>query len=62
MHACFVDVNECLIDNGDCAQTCENMDGSYQCSCWNGYELTSDNYTCTGMKMAIIMCDVYLYS
>ena len=49
----FVDVNECLTDNGECEQRCDNIDGSYQCSCWNGFELTSDNNTCTGMKMAM---------
>ena len=43
------DIDECLTDNGGCTQTCDNTEGSYQCSCWNGYELTSDGHTCTGM-------------
>ena len=43
-----VDVDECLTDNGGCTQTCNNIDGSYQCSCWDGYQLDSDNHTCTG--------------
>ena len=25
-----------------------NDDGSYNCSCINGYELTDDNHTCIG--------------
>ena len=43
------DINECQTDNGGCTQTCDNTDGSYQCSCWDGYELTSDGYSCTGI-------------
>ena len=44
----ILDINECLTDNGGCTQTCDNTDGFYQCSCLNGYELTSDGYNCTG--------------
>ena len=44
-----VDVNECLDDNGGCPQTCDNTDGSYQCSCQHGYEWDNDNHTCIGM-------------
>jgi len=47
---CFkLDINECQTDNGECTQICDNTDGSYQCSCWNGYEMTNDNCTCVGM-------------
>ena len=59
-HACLADINECLIDNGECEQTCDNIDGSYQCSCWNGYEFTSDNYTCTGMANIAFTNSFYL--
>ena len=45
----YSDINECQTDNGGCTQTCDNTDGSYQCSCWDGYELTEDGHTCTGM-------------
>jgi len=44
----YLDINECQTDNGGCTQTCGNTDGSYQCSCLNGYELNNDGYTCTG--------------
>ena len=43
-----IDVNECLTDNGGCTHQCNNTVGSYYCSCWNGYELSSDNHTCIG--------------
>ena len=34
----FLDVNECLDQNGGCEQTCLNTEGSYQCGCYEGYE------------------------
>ena len=45
----YSDINECQTDNGGCTQTCDNTDGSYQCSCRDGYELTSDDHNCAGM-------------
>ena len=48
-----VDVDECLTNNGGCTQTCDNIAGSYQCSCWDGYELGNDTHTCTGMYCTI---------
>ena len=45
----LLDINECLTDNGGCTQTCSNTAGSYKCSCKNGYKLSNDSHTCTGM-------------
>ena len=45
---CTSDINECQTDNGGCTQTCDNTDGSYQCSCVKGYELADDKHTCVG--------------
>ncbi|XP_065917242.1 multiple epidermal growth factor-like domains protein 6 isoform X3 [Dysidea avara] len=47
---CGIDINECLIDNGGCTHTCDNTDGSYQCSCNKGYELTSDGHNCADIE------------
>ena len=47
-YCCDSDINECQTDNGGCAQTCNNIAGSYNCSCWDGFELTDNNYTCVG--------------
>jgi len=44
----YSDINECETDNGGCTQTCVNTDGSYQCFCWDGYELTNNGYNCDG--------------
>ena len=49
----IADINECLIDNGGCTHTCDNTDGSYQCSCNKGYELTSDGHNCAGIMICI---------
>ena len=42
------DINECNNNNGGCAQTCTNSDGSFQCSCNSGFRLNSDGRTCSG--------------
>jgi len=41
------DINEC---NGDheCDQVCTNTDGSFVCSCDDGYLLKADGRTCKG--------------
>ena len=45
----FLDINECLlVNNGGCSQTCTNTNGSFVCSCQNGFVLDSDNLTCQG--------------
>ena len=46
----ITDINECSINNGGCAQTCTNTNGSYMyyCSCNSGYMLDGDGHTCNG--------------
>ena len=39
------DLNEC-ITYGSCHQKCENLKGSYKCSCVDGYILEPDGKTC----------------
>ena len=41
-------MNECALDNGGCGTTCVNSPGSFHCKCDSGYELDSNNKTCTG--------------
>ena len=41
------DINECNGDN-NCAQNCTDTTGSYECSCREGYNLTSDLINCEG--------------
>ena len=42
------DINECVEGLDGCDQVCTNTAGSYFCTCMDGYELESDNRTCTG--------------
>ena len=46
----FTDLNECAINNGNCSQVCVNTDGSYFCSCSNGYSLNANARTCSGIE------------
>ena len=41
----FVDVDECA-DAHDCTGLCNNIEGSYYCSCEAGYTIASDGRTC----------------
>ena len=42
------DIDECTEGTSGCDHNCTNTDGSYYCTCLDGYELESDNHTCTG--------------
>lgn len=66
-----VDFNECNV-YGTCSQTCANTEGSYTCSCVEGYLLQPDNRSCKAkngentnatrakMKMSLIREDSFL--
>lgn len=38
------DIDECEI--GHCEQECRNFNGSFECSCMNGFTLNQDNISC----------------
>ena len=42
------DVDECVEGFDGCGHNCTNTNGSYFCTCLDGYELDADNQTCTG--------------
>ena len=50
----FIDLDECKIvpyfnvTRAGCSQICTNTDGSFQCSCRQGYILSKDHKTCEG--------------
>ena len=46
----FSDIDECDGVN-DCQQLCQNTEGSYTCSCSEGFTLNSDNRTCNGKRV-----------
>ena len=50
---CYIDINECLTENGGCSHLCYNNIGSFSCSCHEGYNLM-DKLFCQG-NIVIIM-------
>ena len=56
------DINECQSANGGCGHICMNSEGSFACSCRQGYTLSSDGFSCTGIALAKHpSCAVYQY-
>ena len=45
---CCVDTNQCASGNGGCAQNCIDMLPRYECSCNDGFTLSTDGHNCTG--------------
>ncbi len=45
-----VDKDECLDNNGGCAQICENYHASYACKCTSGFQLKADQSSCEECK------------
>lgn len=45
----MADIDECTIMNGGCETHCTNSEGSYECSCSEGYALMPDLRTCSGI-------------
>ena len=54
---CSSDIDECDEGTSHCQQTCTNTNGSFECSCVNGYTLNmADNKTCIIGKSPDIRC------
>ena len=47
----FTDINECAESNGGCSHNCNNTEGSFECSCRDGYILDGDGKNCSGTGM-----------
>jgi len=56
------DINECVPndDRNCCNQGCTNTDGSYYCTCNDGYLLGADNCTCEGNKETVSVLHLFL--
>jgi fibulin 1/2 len=50
-------VNECLFNNGGCAQACTDTNTSFQCSCDSGFNLNSDRRSCTDINECSLNTD-----
>lgn len=69
----MADIDECTIMNGGCETHCTNSEGSYECSCSEGYALMPDLRTCSGIHttlparterlqthIALLISDIYV--
>ena len=43
------DIDECSEGSHDCEQECVNSQGSFTCSCHDGYEPLNNGKSCVGM-------------
>ena len=57
----MLDVDECQTSNGECAEFCNNTDGSFECSCRTGYMLAADDANCNGMTIIITTLHLHIY-
>lgn len=49
LYFCFPDIDECSRTSGICSNgVCENMMGTYQCVCDDGYQQTGQKSHCEG--------------
>ena len=44
----YSDIDECVQGLAGCDHNCTNTNGSYYCTCMDGYTLESDNHVCIG--------------
>ena len=52
-HNYNLDILNCMINDHNCSQLCVEVEGSFNCSCYLGFELHKDKVTCTGNQMQI---------
>jgi hypothetical protein len=45
------DIDECSENRDNCGEVCQNIPGSYSCSCRTGYRLASDGAACDGIDL-----------
>ena len=57
INSLIVDIDECAEWSDGCSHNCTNIAGGYMCFCMDGYELESDNHTCTGNNY--VQWDIY---
>ena len=48
-----IETNECAASPSPCEHSCTNTDGSFQCSCNNGYLLDDDRRSCDGIYVLL---------
>ena len=55
----LIDIDECGHSNGGCDHGCNNSEGSFECSCRDGFTLTGDRLRCQDVDeclLATVQC------
>ena len=47
----YVDILNCMMNDQNCSQVCVEVEGSFNCSCFPGYELEQDRVLCKGSQI-----------
>jgi len=55
MTVCTADVDECAVNNGGCQHSCQNLFGSFMCTCPAGQRLAADRTTCKRINMTLLL-------
>ena len=56
MFSCLIsDIDECRTGEHNCQQSCNNLPGTYNCSCNTGFILNSDSRTCRGRNLVLLI-------
>ena len=57
----IADIDECADDDiNNCEHDCENTDGSYTCSCVEGFLLAHDEHSCHGMLKKFNYSNIFI--
>jgi len=57
---CAADVDECREELHTCAFRCQNIVGSFRCTCPRGYQVSNDGKHCEGMTQRSL--DIFMTS
>ena len=61
MHICITDIDECADGTNGCNHNCSNTEGSYQCYCFNGFELHDNMKNCIGTYVFCVVATLIVY-
>ena len=51
----YIDIDECLVNNGGCSDNCENTPGGFMCTCNPGFEFPlGETSICTGIHVLML--------
>ena len=56
----LADYDECVDKNGGCEQICNNIPGSFQCSCLAGFTLVNEAF-CSGINNFKVFYSLFMY-